>query len=151
LVAGVIQGFVAALFVLPVARLLMGPVVGITFEEVERLAAVILLGGASFSALGLLLGTAISAEQIGLMFSVIVAPMIFFGAAYYPWAGLDAVPVMKWVVLVNPLVYVAEGMRAALTPELPHMPMPAILAGLTATTALFWTLGYRTFLKRAIG
>jgi len=150
-VAGVFQGFIAALFVLPVARLLMGPVEGITFMELEKLAAVILLGGASFSSLGLLLGTAINTEQIGLMFSVIVAPMIFFGAAYYPWAGLSTVPLMKWLVLINPLVYVSEGMRAALTPQLPHMPMVAVLAGLAATTTAFWVLGYRTFLKRAIG
>lgn len=150
-VSGVIQGFVAALFILPVARVVMGPVEGITFRELEALAAVILLGGASFSSLGLLLGTAIRPEQIGLMFSVIVAPMIFLGAAYYPWAGLDAVPVMKWLVLVNPLVYVAEGMRAALTPGLPHMPMAGVLAGLAGTTLVFFTLGYRTFLRRAIG
>ena len=62
------------------------------------------------------LGTAIAPQQIGLMFSVIIAPMLFFGCAYYPWRGLDVVPVMKYVVLVNPMVYVAEGMRGALTP-----------------------------------
>ena len=55
------------------------------------------------------------------MFSAIIAPMMFFGCAYYPWRGLDAVPVMKYLVLINPLVYVAEGMRGALTPEVPHM------------------------------
>ena len=52
------------------------------------------------------LGTAIAPQQIGLMFSVIIAPMIFFGCAYYPWRGLDAVPVMKYIVLINPMVYV---------------------------------------------
>ena len=49
---------------------------------------VTLLGAATFSALGLLLGTGIAPQQIGLMFSVIVAPMIFFGCTYYPWQGL---------------------------------------------------------------
>lgn len=150
-VSGVIQGFVAALFVLPVARLFMGPVEALTLVELEKVAAVILLGGAAFSALGLLLGTAINPEQIGLMFSVIVAPMLFFGAAYYPWSGLDAVPVLKWLVLINPLVYVSKGMRGALTPDLPHMSMAAVLGALAAMTGLFWTLGYRSFLKRAIG
>ena len=38
--------------------------------------------------------------------------MILFGCTYYPWRGLDAVPVMKYAVLINPLVYVSEGMRA---------------------------------------
>ncbi len=53
--------------------------------------------------------------------------MIFFGCAYYPWRGLDAVPVAKYAVLVNPLVYVAEGMRAALTPQVAHMPLAAVV------------------------
>lgn len=149
--AGILQGFVAALVVLPVARLLMGPVEAMTLLELEKVIVVTLLGGAAFSSLGLLMGTAINPEQIGLMFSVVVAPMIFFGCAYFPWAGLDAVPVLKWAVLVNPLVYVSEGMRAALTPGLPHMPMGAVLAGLGGMTALFWILGYRSFMRRAIG
>jgi ABC-2 type transport system permease protein len=84
------------------------------------------------------------------MFSVILAPMIMFGCTYYPWKGLDRVPVMKVLVLVNPLVYVAEGMRAALTPEVPHMPLAAILAALVALTALFTYFGVRSFDRRAM-
>jgi ABC-2 type transport system permease protein len=101
--------------------------------------------------LGLLLGSAISPTQIGLMFSVVVAPMIFFGCAYYPWQGLDAVPVMKYLVLINPLVYVAEGMRGVLTPQLPHMSLAAVTAALLAVTVVFWLLGIRSFERRAIG
>ena len=86
------------------------------------------------------------------MFSVIIAPMLFFGCAYYPWRGLDVVPVMKYLVLVNPMVYVAEGMRGALTPGVPHMPLAVVgVALLIVVTALFWTLGIRSFYKRAIG
>ena len=110
-----------------------------------------LLGAATFSALGLLLGTGIAPQQIGLMFSVIVAPMIFFGCAYYPWQGLSSVPAVKWAVLVNPLVYVAEGLRAALTPGSPHMPLSAVVVALVALTVAFWQWGARTFERRAIG
>jgi ABC-2 type transport system permease protein len=85
------------------------------------------------------------------MFSVIVAPMIFFGCAYYPWSGLRAVPAMQYAVLLNPLVYVAEGMRGTLTPGVPHMPLPVVLAALLALLALFWTLGLRSFERRAMG
>jgi len=82
---------------------------------------------------------------------VIVAPMIFFGCTYYPWRGLDAVPVVKYLVLVNPLVYVSEGMRASLTPRVPHMPLPVVLVMLVVLTAVFGALGLRSFDKRAIG
>jgi ABC-2 type transport system permease protein len=109
------------------------------------------LGSMAFSSLGMWLGTAIAPQQIGLMFSVIIAPMLFFGCAYYPWRGLDAVPVMKYLVLVNPMVYVAEGMRGALTPNVPHMPLAVVGVALVIIAGFFWTLGMRSFYKRAIG
>ena len=149
-VAGVLQGIVAALFVLPVARLIMGPIPGLSFGNAPLLLVVTVLGGAAFSAMGLYLGTGIAPQQIGLMFSVIVAPMIMFGCTYYPWAGLSHVPVLKWLVLINPLVYVSEGMRAALTPAVPHMPVPLILGGLVILTVLFMYMGLRAFDKRAM-
>jgi ABC-2 type transport system permease protein len=153
IVSGIIQGIVAALFVLPIARLIMGPITGLTFSRLPLLLAVTILGGAAFSAMGLYLGTGIAPQQIGLMFSVIIAPMIMFGCTYYPWRGLDAVPVMKYLVLVNPLVYVAEGMRAALTPGVhpAPMPLPAIFGALLVMIAIFVWLGLRSFNKRAMG
>jgi ABC-2 type transport system permease protein len=148
--AGVLQGIVAALFVLPVARVIMGPIPGLSFRNAPLLLVVTVLGGVAFSAMGLYLGTGIAPQQIGLMFSVIVGPMIMFGCTYYPWTGLSHVPVMKWLVLINPLVYVSEGMRAALTPAVPHMPVPLILSALVILTALFMFLGLRAFDKRAM-
>jgi len=150
-VSGMLQGLVSALFVLPLARLIMGPIPGLTLSHAGEVLAVAVLGAAAFSAMGLLLGTAVQPQHIGLMFSMIVAPMIFFGCTYYPWRGLDAVPVVKYLVLVNPLVYVSEGMRASLTPGIPHMPLAVALAMLLVLTAVFGGLGLRAFDKRAIG
>ncbi len=147
---GILQGLAAALFVLPVARLVMGPIDGLTLSHGIEIAAVALLGAATFSALGLLLGTAISPQQIGLIFSAIIGPMMFFGCVYYPWTGLDAVPVMKYAVLVNPMVYVAEGLRGSLTPALPHMSLAAVLGALVLLTAFFCALGLRSFERRSI-
>jgi ABC-2 type transport system permease protein len=150
-VAGVIQGVVAGLFVLPLARLIMGPIANLSFVHLGDVLVITVLGATAFSALGMWLGTGIAPQQIGLMFSAIIAPMMFFGCAYYPWRGLDTVPVMKYAVLINPLVYVAEGMRGALTPDVPHMPLAASMGALVAIAVLFWTAGLRSFRKRAIG
>lgn len=141
----------AALFVLPLARLIMGPIANLTFVHLGDVLVIMVLGATAFSALGMWLGTAIAPQQIGLMFSAIIAPMLFFGCAYYPWRGLDVLPVLKYAVLINPLVYVAEGMRGALTPDVPHMPLPASMGALVAIAALFWMVGLRSFRKRAIG
>lgn len=147
--SGIIQGVIAAIFVLPIARLIMGPIHGLSFAHFGEVMLVTLLGAAAFSMLGLLMGTGINPQQIGLMFSVIVAPMIFFGCAYYPWQGLSMVPALKYAVLINPLVYVAEGMRAALTPNLPHMHLALVTGALALLTAVFWWWGLKTFEKRA--
>jgi ABC-2 type transport system permease protein len=151
IVAGMIQGVIAAAFVLPIARLVMGPIPDLTLSNFGAVLLIVLLGSLAFSSLGMWLGTAIAPQQIGLMFSVIIAPMLFFGCAYYPWRGLDVVPVMKYIVLINPMVYVSEGMRGALTPAVPHMPLPVVGVALVVVTGIFWTLGIRSFYKRAIG
>ena len=151
IVSGVLQGLMAAIVVLPIARLVMGPITGLTFAHVGELGLVTLLGASAFSAMGMWIGTAIEGQQIGLMFSLIIAPMLFFGCAYYPWRGLDAVPIVKYAVLINPLVYVAEGMRGALTPSIPHMSFPIVLGALVFITAVFWRFGLRSFYRKAIG
>jgi ABC-2 type transport system permease protein len=151
IVAGMIQGIIAAAVVLPIARLIMGPIPALTLSHAGEVLLIALLGSMAFSSLGMWLGTAIAPQQIGLMFSVIIAPMLFFGCAYYPWRGLDVIPVMKYLVLVNPMVYVAEGMRGALTPAVPHMPLPVVGVALLVIVSVFWMLGMRSFHKRAIG
>jgi len=150
-VSGTIQGGIAASIVLPLARLIMGPIPGLSPEHVGLVIVVTVFGALTFSVMGLYLGSVIEGQQIGLLFGIVVAPMIMFGCAYYPWRGLEAVPVMKYAVLLNPLTYVAEGLRAVLTPQQPHMPIGMVLAALAAITLIFWRLGLKSFLKRSIG
>ena len=148
--SGALQGVVAALVVLPLARVIMGPIEALHLPNAALALGVTLLGSTVFASLGLVIGTAISAQQIGLMFSIIIAPMLMFGCAYYPWRGLDAAPAFKYGVLVNPLVYVAEAMRGALTPTLPHMPLWVACSAMAALSALFLAIGLRTFHRRAM-
>lgn len=150
IVVGSIQGLIAGLFVLPLARLIMGPIPGLTLTHIGETVAIALLGSATFSAIGLFMGTAIKPQQIGFMFSLIIAPMLFFGCAYYPWRGLDVVPALKYAVLINPLVYVAEGLRGVLTPAVPHMQLGVVVTVLTGMLLIVGWLGVRSFLKRAL-
>jgi ABC-2 type transport system permease protein len=76
--------------------------------------------------------------------------MLFFGCAYYPWKGLDVVPVMKYAVLINPLVYVAEGLRGVLTPSGPHRNLLVRITVVTGMRVVSGWLGVRSFLKRAV-
>jgi len=150
-VSGMLQALIAALFVLPIARLIMGPIPGLSAAHLGLVALVTVFGALAFSMMGLYLGCVVAAQQIGLLFGIVIAPMIMFGCAYYPWRGLDAVPAIKYAVLINPLTYIAEGLRGVLIPALPHMPLLAVLGALALITAVFWRLGLRAFMKRALG
>jgi len=148
-VAGMIQSLVAGLVVVPGAALVMGGVqLGDT--HVTYFAAVALLVALLAATLGLALGCSVGQQHIGLMFGLVLAPMIFFGCTYYPWEALRQFPILRRVVLVNPLVYASEGFRGALVPDFPHLPRPAILAALVVFNAAFLGFGLRQFRRKAI-
>src|SRR5262245_66485422 len=102
------------------------------------------------SALGLVLGSTVGQQQVGLMFSMVLTPMIFFGCTYYPWQALASFPIVKRLVLINPLVYASEGFRSALVPQFPHLPEAAILTALVLFNAGFLTCGLYQFKRKAL-
>ena len=150
IIIGLIQALIAGLVVLPLAWLLMGGVFNVGAEHLVLLALISLLTGWLFAALGMVMGTIAQPQQIGLIFNVLVGPMILFGCAYYPWAALSVIPWFQKLVLINPLVFASEGFRSALTPQLPHMPPWLIFGGLVGYCVLFTVLGLRNFQKRAL-
>ncbi len=149
-VAGMIQALAAGLFAIPAAWMIMGPDVSLGGEHVLLFGFVMLLVALLAGTVGLTLGASVGQTQIGLMFSLVIAPMIFFGCAYYPWQSLSPFPILQRVVLVNPLVYASEGFRAALVPTFPHLPVPIVIAGLIGFNGTFLALGLRQFRRRAV-
>jgi ABC-2 type transport system permease protein len=84
------------------------------------------------------------------MFGMVITPMIFFGCTYYPWSALKTFPVLQKAVLVNPLVYASEGMRATLVPQFPHLPIASVLVALLFFDVLLLFVGLRQFEKKAV-
>ena len=113
--------------------------------------AMVLLVALLSSGVGLLLGCSVGQTQIGLMFSLVLAPMIFFGCTYYPWSALARFPILRRAVLVNPVVYASEGLRASLVPQFPHLPEGAIFGALLLFDTVFLSLGLQRFRRKAVG
>ena len=111
---------------------------------------VLVLASLVSGALGLTIGTAVKPQQIGLIFGVVVMPITFLGCVYYPWAALKPLPIMQHAVLVNPIVYMSEGMRAAVT-SMPHMNEGMIVGMLLFFLLLLSWLGMRGFYRRVVG
>jgi ABC-2 type transport system permease protein len=98
-------------------------------------------------ALGLTLGCLVRPDQIGLMFGLLVIPLTLLGCISYPWAALGLVRWLQIVVLMNPLVYLSEGVRAALTPTLPHMATVAYLGASIAIAVFLVVFGPNRFVR----
>ena len=150
ILAGMIQAVVSGLVVIPAAWLLMGSGVNLSFAHPLEFLLVCFLVAMLSAAGGLTLGCSIGQTQIGLMFSLVVAPMMMFGCAYYPWSALASFPVLQYAVLINPLVYASEGLRGTLVPQVPHIPTWAIIAALAAMDAVLLAAGLKRFNAKAV-
>ena len=149
-IAGMIQALVAGLVVLPLAWIVLRPGVDIRIQQPLEFVTMMLLVALFSASGGLALGCSMNQQHIGLMFSMILTPMIFFGCTYYPWSALSTFPILQKVVLVNPLVYASEGLRAALVPQFSHLSTVGILIALCFFDILLLMLGLRQFEKKAI-
>lgn len=146
-----LQSIIAAAIVFPLAYYIPSTPVYAHVTSWPFLIAVVVLASLTAGALGLTIGTSVKPAQIGLIFGVVVMPITFLGCVYYPWRALSAIKWLQFGVLVNPIVYMSEGLRAALTPSLPHMHPALILLMLTFFLGLLTWIGTRGFLKRVIG
>jgi ABC-2 type transport system permease protein len=148
--AGTLQALIAGLVVIPAAWVILRPGVAVSIHSPFTFACVTVLVALFSACGGLALGCSVNQQHIGLMFSMVLTPMIFFGCTYYPWSALNSFPILQKVVLVNPLVYASEGLRGTLVPQFPHLPLPAVLVALTAFDALLLVAGLRQFWGKAV-
>ena len=151
IVAGMLQALFAGLVVIPAGWLLIGSGLDLSGTRPLALVAILFLVALFSAASGLALGCLIGQTQIGMMFTLVLGPMIFFGCAYYPWSTLARFPILQKAVLVNPLVYASEGFRAAMVPAIPHMALSAVLIALVAFDAALVWLGIFSFDRKAVG
>ncbi|HEX2523676.1 MAG TPA: ABC transporter permease [Terriglobia bacterium] len=149
-VAGMLQALAAGLAVIPAGWALLRPGVELSLDHPLLFVAVALLVALFSAAGGLVLGCSVGQANVGLMFSMVVAPMIFFGCTYYPWSALKNFRFLQTAVLVNPMVYASEGLRGTLVPQFPHLSLLAVLAGLTLFDVLLLVAGLRQFNRRAV-
>jgi ABC-2 type transport system permease protein len=153
--SGAAQGILSAIIVLPIASVVHAPGVEahLTFNWLLILTFVP-LACIAMAGLGLVLGTSFEPRNIGLMFGFIILPITFLGGTYYSWNKLAPVTVGGWhwlqtVVLINPLIYVNEGMRAAFTTA-PHLHLYVIYPVMVGFAVVFLTIGLRNFRRRVL-
>jgi ABC-2 type transport system permease protein len=147
--SGAVQALIAGLVVFPLAAFIPATPVHLHVHwgyllTVAPIAAVL------SAAFGLTMGTRIKPQQVPLLFAVVVLPITFLGAVYYPWEALAPIRWLQIAVLVNPLVYMCEGFRLSLTTEVGHMPVWVIYTAMIGFTALFIWVGIGGFRRRVL-
>lgn len=140
-------------FVLPISLVFMGSRIDVTMGAggILPLTLVLVLISLASAALGLLVGTIVKPNQIAAMFPGFLMPVVFLGAIFFSWQSLSAIPVLQAIVLVNPLVYANEALRAILTPQIAHMPLVFSVLGLVAAIVIMGGLGFRRFHRMVVG
>ncbi|MGA2433275.1 MAG: ABC transporter permease [Acidimicrobiales bacterium] len=154
-ISGAIQGLISAAIVLPIASVVHAKGVSASISiHWLILLTLVPLACIAMSSLGLILGTSFEPRNIGLMFGFVILPITFLGGTYYQWNRLASVKIGSWhwlqtIVLINPLLYVNEGMRATFT-NVPHMHLYVVYPVLIAFCAGFLSLGLRNFRRRVL-
>ena len=153
--AGAVQGLIAAAIVFPIASVVHAKGVHAHLAiHWPILLTLLPIACVMCASLGLVLGTRVEPRNIGAMFGFIVLPMTFLGGTYYTWTALQNVkvggfPWLQTLVLVNPLLYVTEGFRAALTRS-SHMHLYVIYPVLLGICAVLLWQGIAGFKKRVL-
>jgi len=153
--AGAVQGLIAAAIVFPIAAVVHAKGVSAHLAIHWLILLTLLpLACTMCASFGLVLGTRVEPRNIAAMFGFIVLPMTFLGGTYYTWTALNHVkvggfPWLQTLVLVNPLLYVTEGFRAALTSS-SHLHLYIVYPVLLAITAVLLWQGIAGFRKRVL-
>src|SRR3981189_642494 len=148
--AGTLQALIAGLVVIPAAWLILRPGVSFNLHSPLTFACVTVLVSLFSACGGLALGCSINQQHIGLTFSMVLTPMIFFGCTYYPWSALEKCHILASAVVNNPAVNASEGLRGTLVPQFPHLSLLAVLVALTVFDLLLLATGLRQFRSKAV-
>lgn len=150
---GIIESWIGGMIVLPISLMLMRGSLNLTInpQSILILIPVLMLAALSSATLGLLVGTIIKPSQIAAMFPGFLMPMVFLGAIFFSWGALTVTPIIKILVLVNPLVYVNEALRAIITPQIAHMPILYSILGILLSILIMGYIGGRRFIHMAKG
>lgn len=111
---------------------------------------IIVLGSLVGAAIGMTVGTLVSARRINVMFAVVLTPLMFTGSTQFPWRGLHDLGWFQVVCAINPLTYFSEAMRVLLVPKVPSIPLWIDLLAMVAALVVFGAIGIKGFMRRAL-
>lgn len=149
------RSLVAGALIFPLARWVLGSGYQVRTDTLVPLIVMMVLSSLTTSALGLVIGAALPADKLYMIFSLVFTVILYTGCVFYTWTSIGALKVFQIITLGNPVTYVAEGLRSVMVPptngQAPStLPIGWAWLGLSAFFLCFLIIGIRTFRKRVI-
>lgn len=155
IVFSAVRALAAGAITFPLAFLILGSGFQVRTDALIPMLGIMILTALSSAALGLVIGAALPADKIYLLFTLIFSATLYTGCVFFSWSSLSSIKALQIITLFNPLTYAAEGLRYTMVP-LTHgqafttMPIGWVLLGLTGSFLLFLFIGLRAFHRRAV-
>jgi ABC-2 type transport system permease protein len=149
LVVAAMRGLVSAAIIYPVGGLIISEA---PFRPagLPMMVLMLVLGAWAGGAVGMTIGTIVPPNRINIMFGLIITPIMFTGGVQYAWSSLDGMRWFQIITAMNPLTYCAEGVRAAMVPEIEHIHPAVSAVALVGFSLLFSATGVYGFHRRAL-
>jgi ABC-2 type transport system permease protein len=149
IVFSLLRAMVAAAVMFPISWWVLGSL-PVTWSDAPALVLFLVLGSMVGAAIGMTLGTFVTPNRINVVFAVVFTPLLFTGSTQFPFLQLENLRWFQVICALNPITYVSEGLRGALTPAVPHLPGWLCLLALVASCLLFGAVGIQGFVRRAL-
>lgn len=114
-----------SIFVLPVGKLLLWDQFSLSQISITSFAIMFILANLFYGALTLWLASKVkNMTKISNVWMRFIFPMWFLGGFQFSWATLNAIsPAFGYISLVNPMIYIMEGFRAAILGQAGYLPL----------------------------
>lgn len=149
------RSLVAGTIIFLLGHWILGSGYQVRTDSLIPLVGTMLLYALSSAAFGLVIGAALPAEKMYLIFALVVSATLYTGCVYYTWSALSSLKVLQIIALFNPLTYASEGLRSAMVPlihgqAISLLPIGWAILGLSASFLIFLVIGVRIFHRRVI-
>ena len=111
-----INSFLVALIMFPMGKLLLLDRFDLSLINFPKLVLIFITSHVFFGYFALWLASMIKGglDTISMIWIRVVMPIFMFGGYFYDWKAAFALsPIIAYISLINPMIYVIEGMRAA--------------------------------------
>jgi ABC-2 type transport system permease protein len=143
-----IQAVFAALLIVPVVLLtgfIWGDHAQVSWQQPLQLLSITVLSAVVSSALGLVIGVSVSERRVKYFLPLLITPLTLLGCVFFRWTDLESIPSFQKLVLLNPVVYISEGLRSAIAPEHHHLPLSAVYGVLVLSGSIALWIGLNRF------